>query len=72
MGFEPMTIRLTAERSAAELIFLLPEAFAVITPDFGGFSYINLIKRFPANFKKWGAWGSNPRPTVYKTDTLTN
>lgn len=42
MGFEPMTIRLTAERSAAELIFLLPEAFAVITPDFGGFS-INSI-----------------------------
>lgn len=32
MGFEPMTIRLTAERSATELIFLLPEAFAVITP----------------------------------------
>lgn len=40
MGFEPMTIRLTAERSATELIFLLPEAFAVITPGFGDFLYI--------------------------------
>lgn len=39
-----------------------------------GFSIhsITYERRFPANFKKWGAWDSNPRPTVYKTGTLTN
>lgn len=47
MRFEPMTIRLTAERSAAELIFLLPEAFAVITPGFKEllFAFNNIRKK---------------------------